>query len=166
MRNTDKYKLPNTDWVATGQFQELTIPYWFSSLARERGEALRIRDIVRVRGSHKKYWLVGIYPEVGSVDVMEVGGLDFLNLPWRSVRPWSHKVIRSKTVIQAVGNWFFGRSRVYLLSEPDRMLKQRKIHWDRQSCDVEDEDGNLFYDVSWDDLEFWNPEDYHLPDDE
>ncbi len=44
------------------------------------------------------------------------------------------------------------------------MLKQRKIHWDRQTCDVEDEDGNVFYDVSWDDLEFWDDVEYHLPD--
>jgi hypothetical protein len=46
------------------------------------------------------------------------------------------------------------------------MLKQRKIHWDQQTCDVEDADGKVLYDVSWDDLEFWDPVDYHLPDDE
>ncbi len=28
----------------------------------------------------------------------------------------------------------------------------------------EDEDGNVFYDIPWDDLEFWDPDDYHLAD--
>jgi hypothetical protein len=56
--------------------------------------------------------------------------------------------------MQAVGDWLFRGSRVYRLSEPDRMLKQRKIHWNRQTCDVEDEDGTVFYDVSWDDIDF------------
>ncbi len=46
------------------------------------------------------------------------------------------------------------------------MLKQRKIHWDRQTCDVEDEDGTVLYDVPWDSLEFWDPVEYNLPDDE
>ncbi len=45
------------------------------------------------------------------------------------------------------------------------MLKQRKIHWDRQTCDVEDADGKVLYDVPWDSLEFWDPVEYNLPDD-
>ncbi len=76
------------------------------------------------------------------------------------------KSIRSKPLMQAVGDWLFRGNRVYLLLAPNRMLKQRKIHWDRQSCDVEDEDGNLFYDVPWDDLEFWDDVEFHFPDDE
>jgi hypothetical protein len=76
------------------------------------------------------------------------------------------KIIRSKTVIPAIVNWLFGGYRVYRLSEPDRMLKQRKIHWDTQSCDVEDEEGRVYHDVSWDDLEFWDDVEYHFPDDD
>ena len=46
------------------------------------------------------------------------------------------------------------------------MLKQRQIHWDKQTCDLEDEDGTMFYDVSWDDLEFADDVECHLPGDE
>ena len=53
-----------------------------------------------------------------------------------------------------------------MLSVPNRMLTTQRINWDRETSDVQDEDGNVFYDIPWDDLEFWNPEDYHLPDDE
>ncbi len=74
------------------------------------------------------------------------------------------KAIRSKTVMQAIGDWLFRGNRVYRLSAPNRMLTTSKIHWDRETSDVEDENGNVFYDVPWDDLEFWNPEDYHLAD--
>ena len=52
------------------------------------------------------------------------------------------------------------------LSEPERALKQRKIHWDTETCDVEDEDGRVFYSVPWDDLEFVDDVDYHFPEDE
>jgi len=76
------------------------------------------------------------------------------------------KPIQSKTAMQAIGDWLFRGNQVYMLSAPNRMLKTVRINWGRQSSDVEDEDGNVFYDVCWDDLEFWNPEDYHLPDDE
>jgi hypothetical protein len=76
------------------------------------------------------------------------------------------KSIRSKPEMQAVGNWLFRGSRVYRLSEPDRMLKTVKINWDAETTDVQDEDGTVLYGISWDRLEFWNPEDYHLPDDE
>jgi hypothetical protein len=70
----------------------------------------------------------------------------------------------TSVVTQAIGNWLFGSNRVYRVAEPDRILKQRKIHWDRQTCDVEDEDGQVFSDVSWDDLEFWDQVEFHLPD--
>jgi len=76
------------------------------------------------------------------------------------------KTIRSKPLMQAVGDWLFRGNRVYLLSAPNRMLTTKRINWDRETSDVRDKDGNVFYDVSWDDLEFWNPEDYHLPDEE
>lgn len=75
-------------------------------------------------------------------------------------------MIEARSSMQAIGDWLFGGNLVYRLSEPDRVLKQRKIHWDQQTCDVEDEDGQVFYDVSWDDLEFVDDVDYHLLDDE
>jgi len=46
------------------------------------------------------------------------------------------------------------------------MLKQKQIHWDRQTCDVEDEDGTVIHDVPWDDLEFADDVECHLPGDE
>ncbi len=75
-------------------------------------------------------------------------------------------MIETRSVTQVIGDWLFRGTHVYLLSTPDRMLKQRKIHWDRQTCDVEDEDGKVLYDVPWDNLEFWDPVDYYLPDDD
>lgn len=64
-------------------------------------------------------------------------------LPWRPVSPRKKEVIKSKTVMNAIGNWLFRRNPVYLLSEPDRILKQRKIHWAKETSDVEDEDGRV-----------------------
>lgn len=73
-------------------------------------------------------------------------------------------MIEAYSITQALGDALFRNSRVFLLSEPDRVLKQRKIHWNRQTCDVEDEDGQVFYDVSWDDLEFVDDIEFHLAD--
>jgi len=72
----------------------------------------------------------------------------------------------STTAMRAVYNWLFRGSEVYLLSEPDRMLKPVTINWDAQTTDLQDEDGRVFHDVSWDAIEFWNPEDYHLADEQ
>ena len=77
--------------------------------------------------------------------------------PWDMVTPWKDEVISSKTVMRAIGNSMFRRNRVYKLSEPDRALKQKQIHWDTETCDVEDEDGTVSYDVPWDELEFADP---------
>lgn len=74
------------------------------------------------------------------------------------------KSIRSKPLMQAVANWLLRGSRVYLLSAPNRMLKTLRINWDRETSDVQDEDGKVFYEIPWYEIEFWNPEDYHLPD--
>jgi hypothetical protein len=76
------------------------------------------------------------------------------------------EVIRSDAAMQAIGSWLFRGSRVYRLSEPDRMLKTKRINRGRETTDVQDDAGRVFYDVSWDSLEFWNPEDYHLADDD
>jgi len=53
-----------------------------------------------------------------------------------------------------------------MLSAPNRMLTTKRINWDRETSDVEDEDGNVFYDVSWDDLEFWDDVECNFPDDD
>lgn len=154
-------KMGRRESATTGEFLDLTIPYYFSEMARRRQEDLQISDYVRVRGLDNKYELIDIFPRFGSVRVREVGGIDGFLIPWVYVSPWQEN--QTSALTRAVGNWLFGGNRVYRLSEPDRMLKQKKIHWDRQSCDVEDEDGRVFYDVSWDDLEFWEPVEFHLP---
>jgi hypothetical protein len=67
-------------------------------------------------------------------------------------------------MMQAVGDWLFGKKLVYRVSEPDRMLRQRKIHWDRETSDLEDEHGRLYYNVSWDDIEFVDGLEHHCPE--
>jgi hypothetical protein len=44
------------------------------------------------------------------------------------------------------------------------MLKQRKILWDRQTCDLEDEHGRVFYHIPRDELEFVDNVEFHLPE--
>ena len=68
----------------------------------------------------------------------------------------------STTAMRAVYNWLFRGSEVYLLSEPENILKTVKINWDRGTTDVEDESGKVFYDIPWTDVEFLHPENYHL----
>jgi hypothetical protein len=74
------------------------------------------------------------------------------------------KVIRSQTVIRAVGDFLFLGNRVYLLAQPDRMLTVKKIHWDSQTSDLEDDQGRVYRDVEWDEIEFWDPVEYNFPD--
>jgi hypothetical protein len=154
------------------QYLDLALPYHFSSIARKRGENLQVGDLVRIKGlqKHRRFQLMDIYPQYGWVRVREVGGTEVdgieLGMPWHHLAPWKKEIIRSEIVTLAIGDWLFGKNLVYRLSEPDRMLKQKQIHWDRQTCDVEDEDGKVFYDVSWDDLEFADDVEFHLPDDE
>lgn len=76
------------------------------------------------------------------------------------------EVIRSETVLMAVGSWLFGRCLVYRISEPDRTLRQKTIHWDKGSCDLEDEDGQIYYNVPWDQIEFApdNDIEFHFAD--
>lgn len=142
------------------QYLDLTIPYWFSSMARRRQENIQVSDYVKVRGLDNKYEIIDIFPQFGSCRVRAVGEIECLLIPWAYVSPWKEK--RTSALTQAIGNWLLRGSRVYLSSEPDRMLKTVKIDWNRGTSDVEDEDGRVFQDISWDDLEFWNPKDYHL----
>ena len=145
---------------------DLTIPFYFSSLARQRQEDLQVGDYVKISGLDGKYELMDIMWKYGSVRIRRIGHIDAMTMPWSYVKPFKEGNIRSKTVMKAIGNWLFGGNLVYLLSEPDRKLKTLKINWDKGSSDVEDEDGTVFQDISWDDLEFWNPVDYHFPEDE
>ena len=73
-------------------------------------------------------------------------------------------MIEARTITQAIGDWLFRRHPVYLLSDPGRMLKQREIHWSRETCDLEDEDGRVYYDISWDSIEFAGGVEFHLPE--
>ncbi len=153
--------------TSRGEYLDLTLPYHFSHLARDHDMDLRIGDYCTVLGlgEDKKFELVDVFPQFGSCRVREVGETTCLLMPWAYVSPWREtRGKRTSTLTRAVGNWLFGKNRVYRLSEPDRMLKQRKIHWDRQTCDVEDEDGTVFYDIPWDDLEFTDDVEFHLPD--
>jgi len=147
---------------------DLTIPYWFSSMARRRQENLLPGDYCTVRGlgKDKKFELVDVFPRFGScrVRAVGVGETSCFLMPWVYVSPWKER--QTSALTQAIGNWLFDGSQVYRLDEPDRKLKTTKIHWERESSDVEDEDGRVFHDVPWDDLDFWEPVDYHLPDDE
>jgi len=152
--------------AAPRQYLDLNLPYYFSDLARRRQEQLRIGDYVKVSGLGGKYEIMDIFPRSGSVRVREVGGRDEQTFPWSSVSPWKRRVNRSAAVMHAIGNWLFGGSKVFRLSEPDRMLKQRRVHWDTQTCDVEDEDGKVVYHVPWDELEFLDPSNYHFAGDE
>jgi hypothetical protein len=152
------------DSDSPSEYLDLTIPYWFSTMARRRQENLLPGDYCTVRGlgKEKKFELVDVFPQFGSCRVRAVGKIECLLIPWAYVSPWQEK--RTSVLNQAIGDWLFGKNRVYRLSEPDRMLKQKQIHWDRQTCDVEDEDGRVFCDVSWDDLEFVDDVEFHLPD--
>lgn len=94
--------------------------------------------------------IILVVHEVGST---ELGGVE-LGMPWHHVISRGKGIIGSETATQAIGDWLLGKNLVYGLSEPERMLRQREIHWDKQTCDVEDEDGTVFYNVSWDELEF------------
>jgi hypothetical protein len=142
------------------EYLDLTIPYWFSSMARRRQENIQVSDYVKVRGLDNKYEIIDIFPQFGSCRVRAIGETSCLLIPWAYVSPWEER--RTSALTQAIGNWLLRGSRVYLSSEPDRMLKTVKINWNRGTSDVEDEHGRVSLDISWDDLEFWNPEDYHL----
>jgi hypothetical protein len=149
---------------ATGQYLDLAIPYWFGRTARRRQENLLLGDYVSVRGlPDRKFELMEVFPKFGSVRVREVGHIESMTFPWDAVTPWK-ETIKSQTVIRAIGSWLFGRNRVYTLDQPHRILKQKRINWDRETCDLEDEQGQVYYDVPWDSIEFWDPIDYNFPD--
>ena len=69
-------KTKSAEKDTSGQFLELTIPYWFSSAAREAEEDLRVGDYVRVLGLNSKCELMEIFPKFNSVRVRRVGASD------------------------------------------------------------------------------------------
>jgi len=157
---------PGREVATTQQFQELTVPYHFSDIARRRQENIEVGDFVQVRGLETKYKLIDIYPQFGSVRVRAVGDIEGYVFPWTYIKPWKTEVETSKTAMRAIYNWLFRGTHVYRLSDPDRKLTTVKVNWDAQTTDLRDEDGQVFHDVPWDDVEFWNPEDYHLADEQ
>lgn len=72
-------------------------------------------------------------------------------------------MIEARSSMQAVGDWLFRGSQVYMLGEPDRILKTVRINWDAQTSDVQAEDGTMFWDVPWDRLDFADDVELHLP---
>jgi hypothetical protein len=72
--------------VVPVQGQEKDRPYWFTALARERGEDLQVGDYVRV-GTDEKYELMDVFWEYGEVRVRAVGSVESQVMPWRHIRP-------------------------------------------------------------------------------
>ncbi|MCL4518315.1 MAG: hypothetical protein M1587_03870 [Thaumarchaeota archaeon] len=124
-------------------------------------ERLQIGDQVRINGLDHDYMVVDIFPHSKSVRLQRLGDRAEMVVPMRLAQPFQ----RSKTMMQAIGDWLFGGSDVYLLSDPGARLKVRKINWDRESSDLEDAQGRLYKDMPWDFIEFWYPVEAHFPDD-
>ncbi|MGO9570405.1 MAG: hypothetical protein ACLP5H_22970 [Desulfomonilaceae bacterium] len=76
---------------AKEQFIEMTIPFWFSSVARAVGLSLKIGDFVSLSGLKDKFELVGIYRRRNSVRVRRIGQIDQLYIPWWHVEPWEEE---------------------------------------------------------------------------
>lgn len=145
---------------------DLTIPYYISELARRGHEDLQVGDYVRVSGLDGQYELMDIMWKYGSVRIRQVGQVESMTMPWTYLAPLRNEVVGSKTALKAVGDWLFKGSRVYLLCEPGVPLRVTKIHWDRATSDLQDGQGRVYKNVSWNDIDFWDDVDYHLPDDE
>jgi len=46
------------------------------------------------------------------------------------------------------------------------VLTTLKVNWDAQTTDLRDENGTVFRDIPWTDVEFVHPQDYHIPDED
>ncbi len=68
--------------------QETDRPYWFTALARDRGEDLQVGDYVSVAGADEKFELTGIFWEFGEVEIRAVGSDEYQVMPWKHIRPW------------------------------------------------------------------------------
>ena len=76
------------EMVVPVEGQERDRPYWFTALARSRGEDVQVGDYVRLSGTDEKYELTGIFWEFGEVEVRVVGSEEFQGIPWKHIRPW------------------------------------------------------------------------------
>lgn len=76
------------DMVVPVEGNERDRPYWFTALARDRGEDLQVGEYVRVAGTEDKYELTNIFWEFGEVEVRVVGADEYLGMPWKYVSPW------------------------------------------------------------------------------
>jgi len=155
-------KIPHADLDRRGL--DLTIPFYFS--ARKDHQNLRVGDYVSIRGlpSSDKFQILDVSPRSGTVRVKSVDRSWERVIPWGDVEPYKSS-LKSKNNVQLVGDWLFRGSRVYMLSEPERMLNTVKINWDEGTSDLKDEAGRVFRGVPWDNLEFWDPIEFHFPDD-
>ena len=68
--------------------QETDRPYWFTALARDRGEDLQVGDYVSVAGAAEKHELTDVSWEHGEVEVRVVGSVEYQVMPWKHIRPW------------------------------------------------------------------------------
>jgi len=71
-------------------------------------------------------------------------------------------MIEAYSITQALGDALFRDIRVFLLSEPETPLRVKRINWNRQSSDLQDSQGRIYRDVSWDDIEFADGEEYRV----
>jgi len=76
------------DLVVPVEGDESDRPYWFTALARDRGDSLEIGDYVRVVGLEGKHELMDIFWAHGHVQIRAVGSDEYLGMPWRHIRPW------------------------------------------------------------------------------
>jgi len=76
------------EMVVPVEGQERDRPYWFTALARSRGEDVQVGDYVRLSGTDEKYELTGIFWEFGEVEVRAVGSDEYLGMPWKHIQPW------------------------------------------------------------------------------
>jgi hypothetical protein len=123
-------------------------------------ERLHVGDYVEIKGLDHTYVVVDIFPQFESVRLRRLRSRAEMVVPIRLVQPWR----QSKNMTQAIGDWLFKGSDVYLLSDPGTRLKVRKINWDRGSSDLEDTEGRFYKDMPWDYIEFWYPIEAHFPD--
>jgi hypothetical protein len=137
------------------QYGELTVPYYFSSLASSRGEEIKVGNLVSLIGLSKPYRLTEVFGQFGLCRVHELDGPEGMVLPWRFIRPWRRKPSSgSKTLTQSLGDALYTGSFVYRVDAPEEKLRVKSINWNRESSWVEDVDGNL-YELPWDEIEFW-----------
>lgn len=60
---------------------------------------------------------------------------------------------------RAIGNWLYVGTPLKLTTPPgdDRILIVKKIYWDQQCVEVEDEETGKLHVYRWDDVEFCDP---------